>query len=149
MKIFILSSKIVFFLLTGINFKSPAEMETAKKVFLFSFIREFTNEEQEKLDSIVRSLGAISKLNEDMYVSDSTHIVVPDCVDQKWCPKLFGGLASGKEVVTGSYLFKSMKARKFLNEADFRPKYVKHIIDHVERYDLTYFDAVLTYRKYF
>ena len=105
-----------------------------KKVFLFSFVNELTWEGKSRLDKGIKKLGGISKLNEDMYVSDATHILVPDKVDQKWCPKIFGALASGKFVVNTSYIEKSLEAGKFLDEVKFRPVFVDHIVEHVKRY---------------
>ena len=59
------------------------ESTSKRKVFLFAFVNEISQDEKTKLDRIVKSLGAISRINEDMYVSDSTHIVIPDKITEK------------------------------------------------------------------
>ena len=100
-----------------------------EKVFLFAF--NMPQDEKEKLDKIVRKLGGISRVHEDMYVSDATHVVIPDDTVHKWCPKLMGALAGGKTVVRVAYLIESDKAGTFLEEAKFVPNYVENIILHV------------------
>ena len=71
-----------------------------------------------------------------MYLSKSTHIVVPDKIAEngtKWCPKLFGALAGAKHVVTAKYLLDCDEAGKFLEEKLYIPGFVTSIVDHIEK----------------
>ena len=117
-----------------------------KKVFLFAFMNEdgITPTEKLKFRRTLNKFEAICKMEESMYVSDSTHIVVPNQIAQsgkKWCPKLFGALAGGKHVITTQYLIDSETSGRFLNERDFIihhtiktytyiPPFVAPIVDH-------------------
>ena len=107
-----------------------------KKVFLFAFMAEVPPTEKQKFINIVKKLGGICKPDEDMYVSDCTHIVVPDKIAKmgnKWCPKVFGALASGKHVIMSQFLIQSDTSGRFLKEAEFVPPFVTPIVDHVSR----------------
>ena len=70
--------------------ESQATNGKIKRVFLFTFLGECTSFEKTMYIRILNKLGAICKMDEDMYVSDSTHIIVPDEIAEigkKWSPK--------------------------------------------------------------
>ena len=107
-----------------------------KKVFLFAFMAEVPPTEKQKFINIVKKLGGICKPDEDMYVTDCTHIVVPDKIAKmgnKWCPKVFGALASGKHVIMSQFLIQSDASGRFLRETEFIPPFVASIVDHVSK----------------
>lgn len=91
-----------------------------KKVFIFAFLDDQT--EKNSLHRIITNLGGIARKNESMYVSDMTHIIMPN--RDLWCPKVFGAVASKKHVVTPSYILDSEKAGKFLDEKNYYPTHI-------------------------
>ena len=63
------------------------QRETTRIFLLLSHLRKFSIQEKEQFTKIIKSLGGICRPEEDMYVSDSTHIVVPDKIAEsgnKW-----------------------------------------------------------------
>ena len=103
-----------------------------KPVFLFAFSNRLSRTDKEKLDLIVTRLGGISKISEDLYVRDATHIIVPDdCGGDHWCPKIVGALAAGKTVLKTSYLVQSAQNGYFL---PFLDDYIPACFNEVSRY---------------
>ena len=68
------------------------------RIFLLSHLRKFSIQEKEQFTKIIKSLGGICRPEEDMYVSDCTHVIMPSEIlkSTQWCPKIFGALASKK-----------------------------------------------------
>jgi hypothetical protein len=78
--------------------------------------------------------GAISRPDEDMYVSDSTHVVISKtCLGKRRPLKVIGALASGKFVITTDYLEACRSAGHFVDEWDFVPLDLQPIIKNVLR----------------
>ena len=51
--------------------------------------------EKETLEKKIQKLGGISHTMEDMYVSESTHVIVPDSWCRKWTSVIMGAVGSG------------------------------------------------------
>ena len=64
-----------------------------RKIFLYSC--NFTMLEKETLEKKIQKLGGISHTMEDMYVSESTHVIVPDSWCRKWTSVIMGAVGSG------------------------------------------------------
>ena len=108
----------------------------AKPTFLFAFAHRLSKSEKEKLDLIVQRLGGDSRMSEDMYVRDATHVVVPDgSSENDWCPKIIGALAAGKTVLRTSYLIQSAQNGFFLPFLDDHiPQHFEAISRHYRRF---------------
>ena len=109
---------------------------STKPVFLFAFSNRLSKNDKEKLDLIVRRLGGDSRISEDLYVRDATHVVIPDDLgSDHWCPKIVGALAAGKTVLTTSYLVQSAQNGYFLPFLDdFIPQCFNEISRNVLRF---------------
>ena len=107
-----------------------------KPTFLFAFAHRLSKNDKEKLDLIVQRLGGDSRMSEDMYVRDATHVVVPDhCTEHDWCPKIIGALAAGKTVLRTSYLIQSAQNGFFLPFLDdYIPQHFETIAQHYRRF---------------
>lgn len=64
-----------------------------RKIFLYSC--NFTMQEKDMLEKKIQKLGGISYTMEDMYVSESTHVIVPDTWARKWTSVIMGAVGSG------------------------------------------------------
>ena len=96
-----------------------------KLVFLFAFSNKLSDTEKLKYQKIVTSLGGEARVQEDMYVSDATHVIVPN-TKQEWCPKIIGALAGCKDVLTTDYLIQCAQANQLLPITDrFIPSYLR------------------------
>ena len=96
-----------------------------KLVFLFAFSNKLSDTEKLKYQKIVTSLGGVARVQEDMYVSDTTHVIVPN-TKQEWCPKIIGALAGCKHVLTTDYLIQCAQADQLLPITDrFIPSYLR------------------------
>ncbi len=103
-----------------------------RKVFLFAFMED---EEKKDLGEMISHLKGVARINENMYVSDCTHVVVPDELDttEKWCPKMLGALGSGnKFIVKSSFIKESFLRCQFLNEADYLPAVIKLNVQRIQ-----------------
>ena len=101
-----------------------------RPIFLFAFSNKYEQSEKDKLEETVKKLGGLAKVNEDMYVTDATHVIVPDDKNNGWCPKLVGAISSGKYVLKTDYIWQSAKHGKFLPSDNFIPSYLKHNVEH-------------------
>jgi hypothetical protein len=101
-----------------------------KKVFLYA---QMTCQEKQMCHEIVCILGdgAVSRPNEDMYVSDSTHIVISKSSAKRVCSKVIGALGSGKFVIISDYMKACQAAGHFVDEWEYVPANLQHIIRHV------------------
>ena len=108
----------------------------SKPTLLFAFAHRLSKNEKEKLNLIVQRLGGDSRMSEDMYVRDATHVVVPDhCTENDWCPKIIGALAAGKTVLRTSYLIQSAQNGFFLPFLDdYIPQHFDAISRHYRRF---------------
>ena len=98
-----------------------------KKVFIYS---SFTNYfDKYYLDDKVTKLGGKSQLREDMYISECTHVVVPNfwkSPDEengtgKWTSMIVGAIGSGKFVVRADFINDSYEENAWKNEEDYIP----------------------------
>ena len=105
-------------------------MTNPKPVFLFAFSNKYAQPEKEKLEETVKKLGGLAKVTEDMYVTDATHVIVPDDKNNGWCPKLVGAISSGKHILKTDYIWQSAKCGRFLPPENFIPSYLKQNVEH-------------------
>ena len=94
-----------------------------KKVFLMSGFSNFL--EKDTLDMKIRRLGGICRLMETMYISEATHVIVPNSWNEQWTPVVMGAVGSGTYVVLEKYIHDSFIQNRFVEESTYMPSQIE------------------------